>query len=445
MEFSHAYFQRGHPHLLEHIKRKIAHPKIPEDKGLIKTETVNKVLTEVSSKVKMMRGRQDTLDTRFSEMKQENEALWREIAVLRQKHMKQQQIVNKLIQFLVTIVQPQRTGLSGMSGKRRYQLMINDAPQSSKMQRTNNDNDTGPIIHELGEELLDDVCEDEAELINTITPNIQSPITSSNIYNATANIRGEEDYTLEDAINSNENYFTTGAAATDQLVDDLPLEENNTKYNIHYMNELNNELNSFDDTETILTTPMVKQEMERTQNLMKRNQEYHENNLQQSQQQQQQRQSSTSSSLKLGKSLLKKHQSSKKNNLNLRKSNRNNTINVNNNNSIGKKFDSDEKLIQQFSGKRIEQQLQQQQPKFIGQQLQNITIDNDNDDGGGGGNGNNIVSNIKMEKLPMYKNQEDFMSAEMPNELFDDETLNVSFFLVFHLILCLYFCVLYII
>lgn len=127
MEFSHPYFQKGHPYLLEHIKRKIANPKTAEvEKVTTKTETVNRVLSEV----KNMRGRQESLDTRFSAMKQENEALWREVAILRQKHMKQQQIVNKLIQFLVTIVQPQRGGLNTGIGKRRCQLMIRDEPQS---------------------------------------------------------------------------------------------------------------------------------------------------------------------------------------------------------------------------------------------------------------------------------------------------------------------------
>lgn len=92
MEFSHPCFQKGHPYLLEHIKRKIAHPKVAESKEGVKIEAVNKMLCEV----KTMRGRQDALDSRFSSMKQENEALWREVAILRQKHMKQQQIVNKV-------------------------------------------------------------------------------------------------------------------------------------------------------------------------------------------------------------------------------------------------------------------------------------------------------------------------------------------------------------
>lgn len=92
MEFSHPCFQKGHAFLLEHIKRKIAHPKPQEEKNIVKVEAVNRMLGEV----KAMRGRQDALDSRFSSMKQENEALWREVAILRQKHLKQQQIVNKV-------------------------------------------------------------------------------------------------------------------------------------------------------------------------------------------------------------------------------------------------------------------------------------------------------------------------------------------------------------
>lgn len=171
MEFSHPYFQKGHPYLLEHIKRKIANPKHSENEKVAatKAEHLNRVLHEV----KNMRGRQDSLDTRFSAMKQENEALWREVAILRQKHMKQQQIVNKLIQFLVTIVQPQRSGLGSGLGKRRYQLMINDAP-NSKVKKSNH----GPIISELTEELLDEVDSDlETDVLNI--NNVHSPGSQS--------------------------------------------------------------------------------------------------------------------------------------------------------------------------------------------------------------------------------------------------------------------------
>lgn len=174
MEFSHPYFQRDHPYLLEHIKRKISTAKTAnvDDKSNIKHEIVSKVLSDV----KLMKGRQDSLDNRFLSMKQENEALWREVAILRQKHMKQQQIVNKLIQFLVTIVQPQRGSgigsMGGMSGvKRRFQLMINDIPDQTKLRKTSRSSSDGPVIRELTEELLDNFDDDVAASPYVASPN----------------------------------------------------------------------------------------------------------------------------------------------------------------------------------------------------------------------------------------------------------------------------------
>lgn len=101
IEFSHPCFMKSHAYLLEHIKRKIANPKSivtsneSGEKVLLKPELMNKVLTDV----KQMKGKQESLDAKFSAMKQENEALWREVAILRQKHIKQQQIVNNVSIF----------------------------------------------------------------------------------------------------------------------------------------------------------------------------------------------------------------------------------------------------------------------------------------------------------------------------------------------------------
>ncbi|XP_052838521.1 heat shock factor protein isoform X3 [Drosophila gunungcola] len=153
IEFSHPFFKRNSPYLLDQIKRKISNNKNGDDKSVLKQEAVSKILSDV----KVMRGRQDTLDSRFSAMKQENEVLWREIASLRQKHAKQQQIVNKLIQFLISIVQPSRN-MSGV--KRHMQLMINDTPENDRARSTSeteSEGGGGPVIHELSEELLDEV------------------------------------------------------------------------------------------------------------------------------------------------------------------------------------------------------------------------------------------------------------------------------------------------
>lgn len=203
MEFSHPYFQRDHPYLLEHIKRKISTAKTAnaDDKANVKHEIVSKVLSDV----KLMKGRQDSLDNRFLSMKQENEALWREVAILRQKHMKQQQIVNKLIQFLVTIVQPQRgSGIGSMGGmggvKRRYQLMINDIPDANKMRKTSRSSSDGPIIRELTEELFDNYNDIDDEG-NVPSPYVVSP-GSFPVQTPTYEIENCDDADMTDDANS---------------------------------------------------------------------------------------------------------------------------------------------------------------------------------------------------------------------------------------------------
>ncbi|XP_032528175.2 heat shock factor protein 2 isoform X4 [Danaus plexippus] len=166
IEFSHPCFMRGHAYLLEHIKRKIANPKSivasseSGEKILLKPEIMNKVLADV----KQMKGKQESLDAKFSAMKQENEALWREVAILRQKHIKQQQIVNNLIQFLMSLVQPSRAPSStgnNVGVKRPYQLMINNAAHncgdSSYPGRLKNIKiDKDIALEDLSEENLED-------------------------------------------------------------------------------------------------------------------------------------------------------------------------------------------------------------------------------------------------------------------------------------------------
>lgn len=171
IEFSHPCFKRNYPYLLDHIKRKISNTKTVDDKSVLKQETVSKVLSDV----KAMRGRQDNLDSRFSVMKQENEALWREIASLRQKHAKQQQIVNKLIQFLISIVQPSRN-MSGV--KRHMQLMINDTPENARQRNASeSESESGPVIHELSEELLDEVMNPNSPYTKHYDVESASPLT----------------------------------------------------------------------------------------------------------------------------------------------------------------------------------------------------------------------------------------------------------------------------
>ncbi|XP_063973351.1 heat shock factor protein 4-like isoform X2 [Diachasmimorpha longicaudata] len=173
MEFAHQYFIKDHSYLLEHIKRKIAN-KSQDSHMPMKAEVMNKVLSEVRT----MRGRQEHMDTRLGAMKRENEALWRELAMWRRKHLKQREIVNKLIHFLVTLVQPGTRG-SGLLVKRSYPLMI-DGHQRCKQPKMSkaHASPTGPTIHELDGEHDADSQYIVAEMLENQAPSIQSPATS---------------------------------------------------------------------------------------------------------------------------------------------------------------------------------------------------------------------------------------------------------------------------
>ncbi|XP_070995468.1 heat shock factor protein 1-like isoform X3 [Oncorhynchus clarkii lewisi] len=125
-EFQHPYFLRGQEHLLENIKRKVTNvSNVKHDELKMSSDDVSKILTNVQH----IKGKQETIDSQIIAMKHENEALWREVASLRQKHAQQQKVVNKLIQFLVTLVQSNR--VLGM--KRKIPLMLNDSSSAHSL------------------------------------------------------------------------------------------------------------------------------------------------------------------------------------------------------------------------------------------------------------------------------------------------------------------------
>ncbi|KAM7384950.1 hypothetical protein PAMA_012032 [Pampus argenteus] len=125
-EFQHPFFTRGQEHLLENIKRKVTNvSSVRQEEVKISADEVTKILTDVQ----LMKGKQETIDSRIIAMKHENEALWREVASLRQKHAQQQKVVNKLIQFLVSLVQSNRI----MGVKRKIPLMLNDSSSTHSM------------------------------------------------------------------------------------------------------------------------------------------------------------------------------------------------------------------------------------------------------------------------------------------------------------------------
>ncbi|XP_066963993.1 heat shock factor protein isoform X11 [Macrobrachium rosenbergii] len=118
MEFAHPAFQQGREDLIENIRRKVSHLHLLQqqrrlasdgmDLSQIPTSRVgledNKKLGKLLNDVRDMKRDHDTMSTKLLSLKRENEALWREYASMRQKFSKQQQIIEKLIHFLVAMV-----------------------------------------------------------------------------------------------------------------------------------------------------------------------------------------------------------------------------------------------------------------------------------------------------------------------------------------------------
>ncbi|XP_015214812.1 heat shock factor protein 2 isoform X2 [Lepisosteus oculatus] len=122
VEFQHPFFKHGQDDLLENIKRKVSSARPEENK--IRHEDLSKILSNVQS----VHGKQESLDSRLSTLKRENEALWREVSDLRQKHTSQQQVIKKLIQFIITLAQNNRL----VSLKRKRPLLMNSNGNKSK-------------------------------------------------------------------------------------------------------------------------------------------------------------------------------------------------------------------------------------------------------------------------------------------------------------------------
>ncbi|XP_039177247.1 heat shock factor protein 1 isoform X3 [Crotalus tigris] len=125
-EFQHPYFLRGQEHLLENIKRKVTNVSSIKNEDIkVRQDSMTQLLTDVQ----LMKGKQESMDSKLIAMKHENEALWREVASLRQKHTQQQKVVSKLIQFLISLVQSNRI----LGVKRKIPLMLNDGGSPHSM------------------------------------------------------------------------------------------------------------------------------------------------------------------------------------------------------------------------------------------------------------------------------------------------------------------------
>jgi heat shock transcription factor 1 len=120
IEFAHPSFIRGHDTLLELIKRRApdnqqkinipsTKPELPSSSAatIMSTNYVDSKiprsveLSHLLDDVRNLQTKQTSLTDKLFHMQDENQALWREVSILKQKHSKQQQIVSKLMEFLL--------------------------------------------------------------------------------------------------------------------------------------------------------------------------------------------------------------------------------------------------------------------------------------------------------------------------------------------------------
>nr|XP_013051563.1 heat shock factor protein 3-like isoform X2 [Anser cygnoides] len=164
IEFQHAFFKQGKAHLLENIKRKVSAVRTEDLK--VCAEDLHKVLSEVQE----MREQQNNMDVRLANMKRENKALWKEVAVLRQKHSQQQKLLSKILQFILSLMRgnyivgvkrkrslTDAAGASPSKYSRQYVRIPVESGQAMAFSEHNSDdedgNGTGLIIRDITDTL----------------------------------------------------------------------------------------------------------------------------------------------------------------------------------------------------------------------------------------------------------------------------------------------------
>ena len=146
MEFQHHFFIQGQPELLPHIKRKVTQPNPSSQPGssstqvalmqqdaLIERANMEEKVDNLEMSLKVLQATQDVVNEQLVTIKRENGTLWQELSLQRQKHLKQQQITHKLLQFIMHSVLPSSSSSarprgSISHGKRKFPPLMIDQP-----------------------------------------------------------------------------------------------------------------------------------------------------------------------------------------------------------------------------------------------------------------------------------------------------------------------------
>uniref|UniRef100_A0A0R3RZV6 HSF_DOMAIN domain-containing protein n=1 Tax=Elaeophora elaphi TaxID=1147741 RepID=A0A0R3RZV6_9BILA len=174
LEFSHPNFIQHHPELLVNIKRKTPGNRNNENNSVAMPPKEINVLVD---EIRQLREKQRAMENKMAHLVKENEAMWQQVSHLRNQHVKQQHVVNKLVQFLVALVQPSQKRL----GKRNLLAIDEIGVKRARMAGTSTQlgqpNNLAEIIDRLHREISDNTNGQTKQNLNVFSSHAnQGPI-----------------------------------------------------------------------------------------------------------------------------------------------------------------------------------------------------------------------------------------------------------------------------
>ncbi len=124
-EFSSPYFIRGQPELMQFMNRKKS--RTDEDRS----DSLSVDLPHIISELSAIKKHQQTISNDLANFQQENQLLWHETLVMRDRYQKQQDTINKIMRFLASVFSKNTPTVYG-NKKRPYLLPDHDDDEPNR-------------------------------------------------------------------------------------------------------------------------------------------------------------------------------------------------------------------------------------------------------------------------------------------------------------------------
>lgn len=154
-EFSNPNFRRGRFDLLLQVKRKGAKEE-GEETGIKPLPNgqhpamSHGAYETLASELHQLRSQQEALRSDISSVQRENQMLWNEAMTARERHLHQQQVIEKILRFLASIFISDKNinpaAAAAQLNRAKRQLMLEDAPLMTGVQPNLASTSTGPTL-----------------------------------------------------------------------------------------------------------------------------------------------------------------------------------------------------------------------------------------------------------------------------------------------------------